>query len=210
MFVPRFVRLSVVGLLLASVANANPHPQLPQGTPSSPDTQCATGVHAFFLRGEGPGNDMNVLIPLKDKLMSTIPGSTYTSIPYSHAFWIKLMSVYNGAYLFQDYVAEYARRCPQTKIFALGYSLGADALMNGLCGTSWPWFPFIQYVTQIPAMDASYAPNCEFPSFFFFLFIFRVACTDMYISQLPPSLRLRANCILPIIRGMLRVVNKIM
>lgn len=155
MFFNRLLRLSIsIFFAVRSSVDAKPVPQ-------DPSIQCATGVHAFFLRGQGPGDDLNVLVPLKDKLMSSIPGSTYTAVPYDHNGWNKLVDIYTGGYLFRTLLATYVRQCPQTKIFALGYSLGADALMNAVCGTSWPWFPFIQYITQVPALDPSYADHCE-------------------------------------------------
>ena len=159
-FSPLRLRLSSGGLLFTIISFASNVLSLPQ--PQDVGSSCATGIHAFFLRGQGPGDDLNVLVPLKDKLMASIPGSTYTAVPYMHGFWATLIGMYQGSYLFRDLLAEYVRRCPETKIFALGYSLGADALTNAVCGTSYPWFPLIDFVTQIPPLDRQYAEHCEY------------------------------------------------
>ncbi|CAL5871695.1 uncharacterized protein PFLUO_LOCUS5948 [Penicillium psychrofluorescens] len=97
---------------------------------------CATGVHAILARGSGQGNDLNVLVKLKQAILEQIPGSTVLGLPYGHGNSDKFEAVYNGALLLQRYIEDYVASCPDTKIALLGYSLGAVTMMDALCGTS--------------------------------------------------------------------------
>lgn len=103
-------------------------------------SDCAGSIHGIFLRGEGPGDDYNsngnTLNVMRDQVLSGVPGSTVNAVPYDHANWVKVYGVMNGSDLLNDYVADYVSSCPNTKIWLLGYSLGADAMMNSLCGVS--------------------------------------------------------------------------
>ncbi|KAJ6139399.1 hypothetical protein N7471_005885 [Penicillium samsonianum] len=102
--------------------------------------ECATGVHAIIARGEGGGDDLNVLSTLSDLILKQIPGSTTLGLPYDHENVLtnsaKLHTVHDGAVLMQQFVQEYSESCPQTKIVVVGYSMGAVLMMDSLCGTS--------------------------------------------------------------------------
>lgn len=85
--------------------------------------ECASSVHAIILRGQGPGNNLNVMVKLQDMILEQIPGSTSLGLPYAHAGQNKFNDVYSGALMLQDYVISYVKSCPHAKIALLGYSL---------------------------------------------------------------------------------------
>ncbi|CAI7594057.1 unnamed protein product [Penicillium glandicola] len=111
------------------------------------EDECATGVHAIIARGQGGGDDLNVLSTLSDLILKQIPGSTTLGLPYDHGNvltdWDKLHTVHDGAVLMQQFVQEYSESCPQTKIVVVGYSMGAVLMMDSLCGTSEVGFFFV-------------------------------------------------------------------
>lgn len=84
---------------------------------------CASSVHLLLLRGEGTGDDLNVLDTIQDLVLEQIPGSTSLGLPYQHGDSDKQFAAYNGSMLLQQYIAEYAASCPDSKIAILGYSL---------------------------------------------------------------------------------------
>lgn len=86
-------------------------------------TSCASGVHLLLLRGEGTGDDLNVLDSIQSVVLEQIPGSTSLGLPYQHGDSDKQFAAYNGSLLLQQYIAEYASSCPSSKIAILGYSL---------------------------------------------------------------------------------------
>ncbi|KAJ5178085.1 uncharacterized protein N7500_000784 [Penicillium coprophilum] len=111
------------------------------------EDDCATGVHAIITRGQGGGDDLNVLITLSDLILKQIPGSTTIGLPYDHENVLndtaKMHTVHDGAVLMQQFVQEYVESCPSTKIVVVGYSMGAVLMMDSLCGTSEIGFFFV-------------------------------------------------------------------
>ncbi|OQE44782.1 hypothetical protein PENCOP_c002G05388 [Penicillium coprophilum] len=111
------------------------------------EDDCATGVHAIIARGQGGGDDLNVLITLSDLILKQIPGSTTIGLPYDHENVLndtaKMHTVHDGAVLMQQFVQEYVESCPSTKIVVVGYSMGAVLMMDSLCGTSEVGFFFV-------------------------------------------------------------------
>lgn len=90
--------------------------------------ECASSVHAIILRGQGPGNDLNVMVNLQDMILQQIPGSTSLGLPYDHAGQNKFDDAYHGALMVQEYVTSYVKSCPRAKIALLGYSLVGRSL----------------------------------------------------------------------------------
>ena len=118
-------------------------------------SECAA-LHAIFLRGEGTdGGPFNgqVMTPLSDQIVSTIPNSSSIAIAYDSGNLDKPVAVYNASMMFNEYVAQYVESCPDSKIMVLGYSLGADGVMDSLCGTS-----SILYIPS-PTLDLKYRAN---------------------------------------------------
>lgn len=115
-----FVKITRALLLIAS-AFIETHAQ------SVSTHECATGVHAIIARGQGTGDNLNVMSTLSDLIMAQIPGSTTLGLPYDHANVLtneeKRHTVHDGAVLMQEFVEEYAEGCPQSKIVVVGYSM---------------------------------------------------------------------------------------
>lgn len=84
---------------------------------------CASSVHAVIARGQGRGNDLDVMVNLQDAILQQIPGSTSLGLPYDHGGFNKFNDVYHGALMAQNYVKEYVKSCPQAKLALIGYSL---------------------------------------------------------------------------------------
>ncbi|OQE07188.1 hypothetical protein PENVUL_c014G06394 [Penicillium vulpinum] len=136
------------------------------------EDECATGVHAIIARGQGGGDDLNVLVTLSDLILQQIPGSTTLGLPYDHVNVstdiAKLRTVHDGAVLMQQYVQEYSESCPQTKIVVVGYSMGAVLMMDSICGTSEIGFVFVSpiapfynsiIIAAIAYGDITYVPG---------------------------------------------------
>lgn len=90
---------------------------------STPPEQCATGVHAILIRGQGPGDHLNVMVTIQNLILQVIPGSTSVALPYKHGLDDHRRAAADGAYLMQEYIREYIADCPNSKIFLHGYSL---------------------------------------------------------------------------------------
>lgn len=92
-----------------------------------PANECALSVHAIIARGQGGGDDLNVMSTLSDLILQQIPGSTTLGLPYDHGNVLsddeKRNTVYDGAVLMQEFVQEYAQSCPKAKIAVVGYSM---------------------------------------------------------------------------------------
>ncbi|KAJ5166625.1 uncharacterized protein N7482_005406 [Penicillium canariense] len=107
-----------------------------------PPERCATGVHAILIRGQGPGDHLNVMVSVQNLILQLIPGSSSVDLPYKHGVDDHRIAAADGASLMQEYIRYYAASCPNSKIFVHGYSLGGVVMMDGLCGTSSQWlFP---------------------------------------------------------------------
>ncbi|KAJ5338019.1 hypothetical protein N7452_004747 [Penicillium brevicompactum] len=119
------------------------------------EDDCATGVHAIIARGQGGGDDLNVMKTLSDLILQQIPGSTTLGLPYDHENVLtdaaKRDTVHDAAVLMQEFVQEYAEACPDVKIVVVGYSMGAVAMMDAICGTSEVGFIFV------PPLQPSYS-----------------------------------------------------
>lgn len=101
------------------------------------EDKCATGVHAIIARGQGGGDDLNVMSTLSDLILKQIPGSTTLGLPYDHGNVLtnldKLYTVHDGTLLMQQFVQEYSESCPQTKIVVVGYSMVTSYYGNQTC-----------------------------------------------------------------------------
>lgn len=85
--------------------------------------KCATGVHVIVSRGQGTGDDLDVMSSLTDLIQQQISGSTILGLPYDHGAKDKFKAVSKGAVMLQKYVREYADSCPESKVAIIGYSL---------------------------------------------------------------------------------------
>ncbi|KAH7625332.1 cutinase-domain-containing protein [Sordaria sp. MPI-SDFR-AT-0083] len=100
------------------------------------DEPCATGIHLLVARGttEAPGVGRMGVVARKVTL--AIPGSTIEAIDYPAVFSNYSDSEEKGAIAFEKRLIAYHERCPDTKVALLGYSQGAHAMMDSLCGNS--------------------------------------------------------------------------
>lgn len=91
------------------------------------ENECATSVHAIIARGQGGGDDLNVMSTLSDLILQQIPGATTLGLPYDHENVLtdsaKRDTVHDAAVLMQEFVREYAEACPNAKIVVVGYSM---------------------------------------------------------------------------------------
>ncbi|KAJ6013942.1 hypothetical protein N7540_008533 [Penicillium herquei] len=111
----------------------------PSHAQRTPPELCATGVHAILIRGQGPGDHLNVMVSMQNLVLQLIPGSSSVALPYHHGGSDHRIVAADGATMMQQYIREYIASCPHSRIFLMGYSLGAIIMMDGLCGTSSLW-----------------------------------------------------------------------
>lgn len=97
---------------------------------------CATGLHLIVARGstEAPGVGRIGVVARNVTLL--IPGSTIEAIDYPATFTNYSTSEEKGAMAFEKRLVDYHEKCPDTKVALLGYSQGAHAMMDSLCGNS--------------------------------------------------------------------------
>ncbi|KAJ4412564.1 hypothetical protein N0V85_003657 [Neurospora sp. IMI 360204] len=95
---------------------------------------CATGIHLIVARGstEAPGLGRIGVVARNVTLL--IPGSTIEAIDYPATFANYTTSEEKGAIGFEKRLVDYHEKCPDTKVALLGYSQGAHAMMDSLCG----------------------------------------------------------------------------
>ena len=98
---------------------------LRQSHAQQPD-ECAR-VHAIIARGQGGGDDLNVMSTLSDLILQQIPGSTTVGLPYDHENVLsneaKRLTIHDGAVLMQEFIEEYIESCPEAKLVVVGYSM---------------------------------------------------------------------------------------
>ncbi|KAJ5915463.1 hypothetical protein N7466_011396 [Penicillium verhagenii] len=114
---------------------------------------CATGVHAILIRGQGPGDHLNVMVTMQNLILQLIPGSSSVALPYHHGGDDHRVVAADGALLMQQYIRDYVASCPHSRIFIMGYSLGGIIMMDGLCGTSSLW------LNPVSAIEPQYNKN---------------------------------------------------
>lgn len=95
-----------------------------------PPERCATGVHAILIRGQGPGDHLNVMVSIQNLILQLIPGSSSVALPYDHGGADHRTVAGNGAILMQQYIRQYVVSCPKSKIFLMGYSLVLPQLLD--------------------------------------------------------------------------------
>lgn len=103
-------------LLLAGIMNLS-------NAQITPPELCATGVHAILIRGQGPGDHLNVMVSMQNLVLQLIPGSSSVALPYNHGGPDHRVVAADGALLMQQYIRDYVTSCPVSKIFLMGYSL---------------------------------------------------------------------------------------
>lgn len=110
-----FQKLQVALLLAFGIHRSHSQP--------TPPELCATGVHAILIRGQGPGDHLNVMVSMQNLVLQLIPGSSSVALPYHHGGTDHRIVAADGALMMQQYIRQYVESCPHSKIFLMGYSL---------------------------------------------------------------------------------------
>lgn len=136
-------------------------------------SQCATGVHAILMRGQGPGDHLNVMVTVQNLVLQLIPGSSSVALPYAHDADDHRVAASNGSHMMQDYIRSYVASCPESKIFIHGFSLvsisGIFARRSPI--TSSPSLPRTNSSSIFTSRNLHRIfSNLSSPSFFYLLF----------------------------------------
>jgi len=97
---------------------------------------CATGLHMIVARGSNEPAGLGKIGVIAGNVSLAIPGSTTAAVDYPAVIEQYASSVAKGMAEVVRMVAEYTKRCPDTKIALLGYSQGAHSVMDTVCGGS--------------------------------------------------------------------------
>ncbi|KAK4224903.1 cutinase-domain-containing protein [Podospora fimiseda] len=100
------------------------------------DGKCATGVHIIVARGSTEAPGMGRAAPVARNATLLVPGSSIVTVDYPATFENYFISQAAGAAGFERLVLQHVEACPNTKIALIGYSQGAHALMDAICGAA--------------------------------------------------------------------------
>ncbi|KAK3312108.1 cutinase-domain-containing protein [Apodospora peruviana] len=102
----------------------------------TPAPTCATGLHMIAARGTTEAAGLGLMGIVVRNVTLRLPGSDYEAVNYPATFSDYTGSEAAGVEAFTTMIEEYTKLCPDTPIALLGYSQGAQALMDAICGTS--------------------------------------------------------------------------
>ncbi|TLS26287.1 hypothetical protein PpBr36_04022 [Pyricularia pennisetigena] len=142
--------LPVAGLLVAAVAAQTVTPDAPITAPTS----CAPGVQIFVARGSTEAAGMGRIRTVAGNVTAAIPGSAVTAVDYPATFEDYAQSVMTGTTNLGKLVKDYVQMCPDSKVALLGYSQGAQAVADLICGASSELMP-----VKSADLDAIYDKN---------------------------------------------------
>ncbi|KAM7212163.1 Cutinase domain containing protein [Rhypophila decipiens] len=102
---------------------------------------CATGVHMIVARGTGENTPLGKMGRVVENVTLAIPGSDYTAVVYPATFLDYQGSMPKGANEFHRLIKEHTEACPDSKLVLMGFSQGAHAMMDAVCGSeqAGPW-----------------------------------------------------------------------
>jgi len=117
--------------LLATTVFANPIPTVV----SSAKNTCVTGVHLIVAHGstETGYGDLDSVVT---GVLAAIPGSSSEYIDYPATLTHYPTSEAAGVTNMTVRIESYVTSCPNTKVVFLGYSQGAQVVMDILCGST--------------------------------------------------------------------------
>jgi acetylxylan esterase len=116
---------------------------------------CTSGLHFIVARGSSEPPGTGRIGWIAGNASQQIPDSTTFPISYPATFDDYLNSEAEGRGNMTNALEDYVKQCPSNKVALLGWSQGAQAIMDTLCGTS------EQYFTTSAAISSSYADNGE-------------------------------------------------
>ncbi|KAK0658911.1 cutinase-domain-containing protein [Cercophora samala] len=100
------------------------------------DGTCSTGIHMIVARGSTEPVGYGRIGVVAQNASLLIPNSSIATIDYPATFEDYFTSYATGTSEFEKLVLEHVQACPDTKIALLGYSQGAHAMMDAVCGSS--------------------------------------------------------------------------
>lgn len=124
--------LPVLSLLVAAAAAQTATADAPLTAP----TACASGVQIFVARGTTEDPGMGKIRTVAGNVTAAIPGSFVTAVDYPATFDDYANSVAAGSSGLKALIDGYVSMCPTGKIALLGYSQGAQAVADTICGAS--------------------------------------------------------------------------
>lgn len=121
---------------------------------------CATGLHMIVARGSSEAPGLGRIGVVAGNVTELIPGSTVAAVDYPATFDDYFDSEGAGAVAFVTMIAEYKKKCANAKIALLGYSQGAQALMDALCGTSETGFKVTEDLDESFDKESEFSRRC--------------------------------------------------
>ncbi|KAK4683024.1 hypothetical protein QC764_121430 [Podospora pseudoanserina] len=100
------------------------------------DGTCSTGIHMIVARGSTEPDGYGRIGVVAQNASLLIPNSSIATIVYPATFENYFTSYATGASEFEKLVLQYVDACPDSKVALLGYSQGAHAMMDAVCGNS--------------------------------------------------------------------------
>ncbi|ROT41145.1 alpha/beta-hydrolase [Sodiomyces alkalinus F11] len=119
-------------------------------TTTTTPTTCAEGVHVITARGSNEPLGAGRLGPVASDLIAAIPNSTVQALNYPATFFDYATSVAAGILELRDALESYSRTCPQGKVVMMGYSQGAQVILDTLCGAQPYDRPVVQFNESAP------------------------------------------------------------
>lgn len=101
---------------------------------------CAAGVHLIVARGSNEPAGVGRVGVVAGNVTKAVSNSSVAPVVYPATFSGYLASEGAGVAAMASMIAEYAARCPDSKIALLGYSQGGQVVMDVVCGTSSAFF----------------------------------------------------------------------
>ena len=96
---------------------------------------CGTGVHMMVARGSSEAAGLGRVAPVVYAIEDAIPGSTIDAIEYPATFADYADSKSAAVDEFRRLIPAFADLCPDTRIVLVGFSQGAHALTDAICGS---------------------------------------------------------------------------
>jgi acetylxylan esterase len=103
---------------------------------SAQSITCATGVHVIVARASGEAPGEGIIGEVAKNVTAAIPGSDSIPVPYPATFGDYFASETYGVGNMTNVITSYVDACPDAKLVLLGYSQGAQVLLDTLCGQS--------------------------------------------------------------------------
>ncbi|KAL8381913.1 hypothetical protein RB595_005931 [Gaeumannomyces hyphopodioides] len=121
--------------------------------PTAAPTSCVDGLQIFVARGSNEQPGLGRMGVVAGNITQKIKDSRVTAVDYPATFLEYNLSVGNGTSKLKSLVEDYAKKCPNNKMALLGYSQGAQAVGDLICGASSEGFP------STPKFDSRYEKN---------------------------------------------------